>query len=140
MTENPTTAPTNLTHRQEVRVKEFEGKCPSKLTVFTNAGYVRENAPHGATEGEILTEIEDSNHRSKESYSPIACIGQACSTTSSDYSNKAEAHAAKKAATAAAPEICDGEVVSIDGVLYTTLVIGIGYSDPVHFIPTTTIA
>ena len=140
MTENPTTTPINLTHRQEVRVKEFEGKCPSKLTVFTNAGYVRENAPHGATEREILTKIEDSNRRSKESYSPIACIGQACSTISSDYSNKAEAHAAKKAATAAAPEICDGGVVSIDGVLYTTRVIGIGYSDPVHFIPTTTIA
>ncbi len=52
-----------------------------------------------------------------------------------DYPGKTAELDAKAAATAAAPEIEAGQVVEIEGALYTVRVTGQQFSDPVHFRP-----
>lgn len=117
------TAALTLSHNQEVRVKGFPVYA-NRITVGTIAGYAIQNGedPEAAIE------------RSKGfGHSLAPWTNQESSVLSADYAGKAEALDAAAAATAAAPEIEDAQLVEIEGVTYRVRVLGQRFSDPVHF-------
>lgn len=52
-----------------------------------------------------------------------------------NYPGKAEQTAKDKLAFEAATMLENGEVIEADGSLYTVKIMGLQYSDPIHFIP-----
>ena len=105
-----------LCHNQEIRIKGFS-RFANKITVGTCRGYSGEESHQCAIENGHDT----------------AWANQSASVLCADYPGKQEALDAAAAATAASPEIEDGQVVEIEGELFTAKVTGERYSDPVHF-------
>jgi hypothetical protein len=110
----------SLTHGSRVRVK---GLPHSEISVCTLSAVA-------AKYGETVADHEELDRKFGRP-TQYAWIMQHAGVLSADYPGKAEAHAAKWAAIAAAPEIETGDVLEIDGVRYSARVMG-DYSDPVH--------
>jgi len=112
-----------LSHNQEVRISGF--KNASRIRIFTIAGYAIQNGENP----------DDAIARSKEfGHELNPCCLQAASIMTADYVGKKEELDAKDAATAAAPEIENGELVEIEGSQFIVRVLGQQYSDPVKFV------
>lgn len=110
-----------LTDGMEIRTHLKTGR----VIVGTVEGYARRN--HENVE-EAMARAMTFKHDLAYTVSCGFCI-------TSDYPGKAEALAAERAATAAAPMIENGEVVEIEGRVYTAKYTRDYVSDPVHFIP-----
>lgn len=118
-----TTPTTTLSHNQEIRVKGFS-RLANKITVGTCRGYAAKYKEDG----------EASHQRALKNGHDTAWTNQAASVLSDNYKGKAEELDRAAAATAAAPEIEDGQVVEIEGETFRVKVLGERYSDPVKFI------
>ena len=112
-----------LSHNQEVRIAGF--KNASQIRIFTIAGYAIQN---GENPDEAIARSKGFGH----DVNP--CCLQSASVLSADYIGKKEELDAKDAATAASPEIANGELVEIEGCQFITRVLGQQYSDPVKFV------
>jgi len=112
-----------LSHNQEVRIAGF--KNASKICIFTIAGYAIQN---GENLDEAIARAKSFGH----DVNP--CCLQSSSIITADYAGKKEELEAKNTATAAAPEIANGELVEIEGIQFIARVIGQQYSDPVRFV------
>lgn len=111
-----------LAHNQEVRIAGF--KHASTIRVFTLAGYAIQN---GENPEEAIARSKRFGHELKP------CCLQDASIITGDYAGKKEELDAKDAATAAAPELTNGELVEIEGSQFIVRVLGQQYSDPVKF-------
>lgn len=118
------TAPvlTQLVHGQEIRVKGF--KYVQQITVFTICGYAKEQ---GRCPGDAVMLAARFGH----SIDPSTI--QRAAVITANYPGKQAELEAKRAATAAAVEIEEGQEVVIEGSVYRTVVMGERFSDPVHF-------
>ena len=112
-----------LVHRQQVRVAG--AVWPQAITVGTAEGYAKryDEDPVEVVKREIAR-----CHALAWTTLEPGCL---CS----DYPCKAAAIAAKKAAFEAATVLEDGMAVEIEGRKYKVKIIGLRYSDPIHFIP-----
>lgn len=113
-----------LSHNSQIRVKGFEFR--NKITVGTIAGYAKQ---YGEDPEAAIARAKDRG----DSLAPWT--NQAPGVLVADYPGKAEDMAKDLAAFNAAPEIENGELVEIEGEIFTVRVLGERYSDPVAFIP-----
>lgn len=116
-----------LNHDQEIRVKGFSVYA-GKITVGTVRGY---SAKYNSNEASI----DEAVRIAKQAGYEMVWALQESPMLTSDYPGKAEELARKAAATAAAPEIADGDLVEIEGATYKVRVMGERFCDPVHFVP-----
>lgn len=150
---NETTSSTKkvltLTHNQQVRVPAL--RYASKIVILTLSGFYAEHRakygnverdfPHATEEGlewlkkaEAMT-IEDYDQDQRNKGGALPTSMQSPSVLCADYPGKAERLAKERAEEAAAPVLEDGQVVEIDGKLWTVKVGRVGTCDPVHFFP-----
>lgn len=115
-----------LIHNQEIRVKGF--KYANKITVSTVRGWAA--SKYQSTEASIEEEVS----RAKALGHDMVWALQEAAALTENYPGKAEELARKAAATAAASEVADGDIVEIEGRTYKVRVMGEQYCDPVHFI------
>jgi len=120
----PTSNITTLSHNQIVRGSGFPDYT-GQIKVGTCAGYYQE----------IGTDPQEGIARAKKQCHPLAWTNLECGCLTDDYSGKAKELADKRSAIAAAPEIEDGQLVEIEGIIYKARLTGHKYSDPIHFIP-----
>jgi len=111
-----------LSHGQIIRVKGFPHYA-GQITIGTVQGYA---AKYGEDQAEALDRAVKNGH-------PLVWSHQESAVLSSDYQGKAEAAAAKAAAIAAAVEVENGQIVSVEGRSYKVYVNGQQYSDPIGF-------
>ena len=114
-----------LTHKQEIRVAGF--------SIY--AGRITVGTIEGTTTPEMLPEAIE---RAKANRWDLAWALQESPMLTSDYPGKAEETERRAAATAAAPEVADGDIVEIEGRTYKVRVMGRRYCDPIHFVPVVT--
>lgn len=120
---NNTAEVTALSHNQEIRVKGFT--YAQKITVGTIAGYAKQ----------YNEDPEAAIARAKSFGHPLEpWTNQSPAVLSADYAGKTEELDRAAAATAAAPEIEDGQIVEIEGERFRVKVLGQRYSDPVKFV------
>lgn len=118
-----TYTPLTLVHGQEVRGKGFQ--YAQKITVGTITGSALKY-------GDDPLESID---RAKKFGHPLEpWTNQSPAVMTADYPGKAEEHAAKLAATAASPELENGQLVEIEGCIYKVKLLGQQYSDPIAFV------
>jgi hypothetical protein len=113
-----------LTHNQQIRVAGF--RFNKEITVFSISGYAI--ASGEAPEDAIARSVKFGHNLNPTTI-------QAASILTADYNGKAEALAKEAQAFAASPIVEKGQIVEIDGKLFTVRIAGEGYSDPVHFVP-----
>ena len=111
-----------LTHKQEIRVAGF--------SIY--AGRITVGTIEGTTTPEMLPEAIE---RAKANRFDIAWALQESPMLTANYPGKAAELEAKAAATAAAPEVADGDIVEIEGRTYKVRVMGERFCDPIHFVP-----
>lgn len=114
-----------LVHRQQVRVA---GAVWSQaITVGTVEGYAKQYNEDPVEAAKCETERGF----------PLAWTNLESGCLCSGYPGKAAAIAAKKLAFEAATVLENGMAVEIEGRKYTVKIMGLHYSDPIHFIPAT---
>ena len=116
--------PLKLAHNQQIRVKGFIHA--QKITVGTIAGCALQNGENTAMA--IIRANKFGN-----SLNPWT--NQAPAVLTAHYKGKEADLAAAGVAKNAAPEIADGDIVEIESKLFTVVVLGQRYSDPVAFRP-----
>lgn len=130
-----------LTHGQLVRGKGFSPYA-QMIEVATLDGYFRHDVlRYGKAEtfdelnARVAGQVAQSVKRDEEMHRPTqwAWTLQHAACLTADYPGKARDIANERAKIAAAPELEDGEVVEIDGALYSVKLMGDRYSDPIHF-------
>lgn len=112
-----------LVHGQQVRVAG--ASWAQTITVGTVEGYA---AQYNEDPVAAVKRESDRGHNLAWTLLDAACL-------TSDYPGKAAAMAAKQAAFEAAPVLVDGQRVTIEGRRYTVKIMGLHYSDPIHFVP-----
>ena len=123
------TAPTTAAHlvlayNDLIRVSGFRNFLD--ITVGTLAGYAEDYSQSAA---EAIKRAFSFEH----SLEPWT--NQESGMLTEDYNGKYEWHTAKDARRAAAPMVTAGQVVEIEGHLFTVKINGEGYNDPVDFVP-----
>jgi hypothetical protein len=121
-----TTKIVELKHGQEIRIKGFS-KYAQRITVGTVRGY--------AIISGCNPDAEEALCRANQH--PEVWTNQEAAMLTEDYPGKAERLNAERAATAAAPEVQEGQTVQIEGRQYLVKVLGEQYANPAAFIPVT---
>ena len=106
---------TTLAHKQEIRVNGFS-QYSSRIYVGTTKGYALEYGD----------KVDDSENG--------AWAMKTGSVITSDFEGKTAMLNAQRQATQSSVQIEDGQIVQIEGNLFTVKVMGERHSDPVHFI------
>jgi hypothetical protein len=124
---NPITSMKKLHHGQIVRVKSFT-ELAGMIRVFTLRGYALE---YGNDPEEVIARARKNNH----DLNPAGL--QEAAVITADYPGKDAELRAHHKLIDEAPEIEDGETVTIEGNDFKVKVLGQRFSDPITFIPVT---
>lgn len=124
-----------LTHRQQIKVAGF--KFAQRIEIVTLRGVYGDDVMKYAERmsWEDFEAREKRNCKSQYTSFKPAWTYQAPAILTANYPGKEAELNQKREELLNAPEITNGEIVSIEGLEYTVKVNGERFSDPVAFIP-----